>query len=278
MTMQKYKHLFLFFGLATLIPWAFWFAAAYLSHLTPGRELYVVTGGILGVIGLAAPAVTAFIIMFSNSDLRKDVMRRVFNLRTVKPFYLFATCFLMLGSILLAQGISLAFGGSPNQFRLAGKFSFSGGLFPAWFLLFLAPLLEELAWHTYGTDSLRTRMNLLTASILFAVFWALWHFPLSFIKDYYHSNLVETGWLYTLNFTVSIIPFVILMNWLYYRTGRNILVAVVFHITAGYFNEIFMTEPNSKVIQTGLLILLSIVLVVKERSFFFDRDFSSLEA
>ena len=45
-------------------------------------------------------------------------------------------------------------------------------------------------------------------------------------------------------FLVSIFPFVLIMNWLYYKTGRNILIVIVFHITAGYFNEIFATHPD----------------------------------
>jgi hypothetical protein len=75
-------------------------------------------------------------------------------------------------------------------------------------------------------------MNLLIASLLFAVYWAIWHMPLSFIKDYYHSNLAEAGLLYSLNFAFSLVPFVILMNWLYYKTRRNIIVAIVFHMPA----------------------------------------------
>jgi hypothetical protein len=73
------------------------------------------------------------------------------------------------------------------------------------------------------------------------------------------------------NFLVSIIPFVLLMNWLYYKTGRNILVAVVFHITAVYFNEIFATNPDSKIIQTVLLLILAAIIVFKEQDFFFRR-------
>ena len=30
----KYKHTILFYVLATIIPWAFWFAAGYVSHHT----------------------------------------------------------------------------------------------------------------------------------------------------------------------------------------------------------------------------------------------------
>src|SRR5699024_9210005 len=94
--------------------------------------------------------------------------------------------------------------------------------------------LEELAWHSYGTDSLRRRFTLFTTSMIFAVFWAFWHFPLSFIKDYYQSNVAASGVLYSLNFIVSLIPFVILMNWLYFKTGRSIMVVIIFHITGAF--------------------------------------------
>lgn len=82
---------------------------------------------------------------------------------------------------------------------------------------------------------------------------------------------MHEGWLYSLNFIVSIFPFVILMNWLYYKTNRNVLVAIVFHITAGYFNEIFSTHPDSKCIQTLLLLALSVIIVLKNRQLFFNR-------
>ena len=73
------------------------------------------------------------------------------------------------------------------------------------------------------------------------------------------------------NFLVSIFPFVIIMNWLYYKTGRSLLSAIVFHVSAGYFNEIFATHPDSKVIQTGLLIVLAVFIVLREKRFFFDQ-------
>jgi hypothetical protein len=62
------------------------------------------------------------------------------------------------------------------------------------------------------------------------------------------------------------------MNWLYYKTGRNIVVAIIFHITAGYFNEIFATHPDSKIIQTGLLLVFATIVVIKEKNFFFRRE------
>jgi len=66
------------------------------------------------------------------------------------------------------------------------------------------------------------------------------------------------------------------MNWLYYKTGRNILVAIIFHITAGYFNEIFATHPDSKVIQTIILLIVAIFIVIKEKEFFFVKKLDTI--
>jgi membrane protease YdiL (CAAX protease family) len=269
---ERYRHPVLFYVLATAIPWTLWFAAAAVSRQTPATSLTRVSIGVLGVAGLLGPTLVAFGMIWPSPDLRDDLKRRLVDLRGVKPVYLILTCGLMLASILLAQAVSLLFGYSAHQFSFAGRTSFSAGIFPGWFLLFLAPLVEELAWHSYGTDCLRQRMNLLKTSLLFAVFWGLWHMPLSFIRGYYHSNLAETGVLYSVNFIVSLIPYVLLMNWLYYKTRRNILVAIVFHVTAGVFNEMFATHPDSKIIQTLLLLALSIIIVLREKTFFFAKE------
>jgi hypothetical protein len=271
--MKHYKHPLLFYFLATLIPWVFWFSAGYISHLTPEKSFYTELVSLLGFIGLLSPVVIAYWLMAREPNLKKDFLNRLFSVRSIKPFYIFITLFLMLASILLAQAVSLLFGYSADQFVITGHFTFSSGVFPVWALLIIAPLLEELAWHSYGTDCLRNRFNLFKTSLIFGLFWGVWHIPLSFINNYYHSNVVETGWIHGVNFLVSIFPFVLIMNWLYYKTGRNILVTVIFHITAGFFNEIFATHPDSKIIQTGLLIVLSILIVINDKQFFFKREY-----
>lgn len=274
MIVEKYRRPVLFYGMSTIISWVFWFVAAYVSHITPTKNWYISIASVLGFIGLTSPMIVAFSIIFKDPDLRSDLYKRFFNFKTIKPVYLFLACFLMLVSILFAQAISLLFGYSTSQFIVSGHFSFSSGIFPVWFMLLIAPVIEELAWHTYGTDCLRSRFNLFNTSLIFAVFWALWHLPLSFIKDYYQSNLVDSGLIHAINFPISLIPFVLLMNWLYYKTERNVLVVIIFHTTAGYFNEIFSTHPDSKVIQTMLLTVLAVFVVTKERDFFFKRGYS----
>ncbi|MDR2039601.1 MAG: CPBP family intramembrane metalloprotease [Bacteroidales bacterium] len=270
-TINRYKKPALFFILSTLIPWAFWFAAGQVSWITPYQDKYLQIASILACIGLFAPLVVVYWMSNKDKELRRDISKRFFNFRDIKPVYAFLTCLIMPVSIMLAQVISLPFGYSPEQFIITGNFTFSSGIFPVWFLLILAPVIEELAWHSYGTDSLRSKFNLFNASLIFGAIWGIWHMPLSTIRDYYQSNLVNDGLIYGLNFLISIIPFVLLMNWLYYKTGRNIIVAIVFHITAGLFNELFAPHPDTKIIQTILLCILATVVVLKDKKFFFEK-------
>src|SRR5699024_7030769 len=199
--------------------------------------------------------------------------------------------------------ISLAFGYDVEQFQLREGYTFSAGLLPVWMTLLGAAILEEFAWHGYGTDTLIRRMNVFAASMLFTFIWFLWHIPLAFIDGYYHNEVVESGLLHTLNFPASMIAFVVLMNWLYFRSGRSILIPMIFHVSASfpastsalvglmhglYFRrggsiltpmvfpisanfsaDMFLTHPDSNIIQTVLLLIVSVFVVVKERTLFF---------
>jgi len=276
MNIHIYRKTGLFFGLATLIPWALWFLAGYISHIETANMVSQKWASIIAFMGLLAPVVIVLFLTKNNKVLQRDLQKRLFNFKGIKSTYFVLTFILMPMSILLAQAVSLLFGYSIEQFQLSESFSFTSGVFPVWFMLIIAPLLEELAWHSYGTDSLRSHYNLFTTSVLFAFFWGIWHLPLSGINHYYHSNLLEEGWIYSLNFLVSLFPFVIIMNWIYYKTNRNIILPIIFHIAAGYFNEVFATHPMSKVIQTGLMTIFSIYIIINDKAFFFSKELKTV--
>ena len=263
-SVSRYRHPVAFYTLATAIPWALWFTAAWLSH-RPDPQLGVIAG--LGLAGLVASMLVAF--WFIRRDgLTRDVLARLVAPPGASAWLWAVAVFLLPASLLVATAISIPFGYDISQFKLQDGFSFAAGPLPAWIVLALAPLLEELAWKTYGTDALASRMNILWTSLVFGVVWVLWHLPLGFIKGYYQAEVVEEGWIHSVNYAVSLIPFLILMNWLYYRGGRSVLLAIVFHLAANFGNELFQTDPDTKVIQTGLLLVLSVALVWHDRKLF----------
>ncbi len=263
--LAKYNKTLFFYGLSLIIPWILWFLTAYISH---NFNDLMFLQGFLGLLGLLSPVFVAAYLFYLDYELFMDLKQRLFRLCGFKPIYLFLSIFLIFISMVLAQLISVLFGHSLNQFHISGVPSFSSALFSPWFILIFAPIAEELAWHSYGTDTLRRKFNLFKTSVIFALYWIFWHLPLSFIKGYYHSNVVEIGWIYSINFIFSLFVFVVLMNWLYYKTNRNILITIFFHLSANISNEIFTTHPDSKVIQTFILSMITIVVLIKERFVF----------
>lgn len=258
-----------FFSLSLMIPWVLWFIAAKISH-TPGQESSPWLAGLM-LAGLFVPVFLAMWLVWRNPVLRADTLPRLLCFSGFPKRYLFAAILLPPVSLMLAQLVSLLFGHSLDQFHISGNPSFTSAVLSPWLMLALAAVVEELAWHSYGTDALLSRFSLFAASMLFTLYWALWHLPLGFIKGYYHSELAASGALYTANFVASMVVFVLLMNWLYMKSGRNIMVAALFHFCANLGNEIFATHPDSKVIQTGILLLVSAVVLYKEKGLFFRR-------
>jgi uncharacterized protein len=269
--LQHYNRPWLFYGLCTAIPWAFWLPTAWMSHQPAGSTQWARPGALLAILGVLAPTVVAACLIFPNPALRQDCVQRLTRLGGISIRYWLLAGLVMPASTLLAIALSLPLGFSATQFQVTGQASFSAGGMSPWFVLIAFAVIEELAWHSYGTDALRRLHSLFATCVIFSLFWAVWHAPLMLIKGYYHSNLAETGLAETLNFPVSIFAVVFLMNWLYYRAGRCIWIAALFHVTSGLFNELFPMHPRTKLIQTGLLLAIAVFVVHRERRLFFSR-------
>jgi len=271
-TIERYNRPWLFYGLSTVGTWAPWLLAAKLSKEADAAYYQSMLVTLLLLVGLLAPFFVSWMMTRNDPVLRNDFITRIRRFGRTEFRYAVFGSVVMLLSILIAQAISLLFGYSADQFRFNFSASFSAGLISGWMALIIAPVIEELSWHCYGTDTLKRRFNLLLTSLIFGAYWILWHAPLGFIEGYYQSNVVESGPLFTANMIISIFPFVVIMNWCYFKSNRSVVVAIIFHLCAGVFNEIFNTDPMSKVIQTVLLIMLCIALFLHDPDFFLSKN------
>ncbi len=263
----KYKPL-IFFLAVMLLTWSLWFIAAYLSYQEGQEGLQY----IFLLLGLLIPGFVAiFLIFSSNSQMLKDDFKsrflRIEGLNASTSTVLFLVLPISaLASILL----SLLIGESPDQLEvfiisaiMSGEFLFSLIIFV------LAATTEEVGWRGYGVDSLRSRYNLFTSTAIFALLWGLWHLPLFVVKGYYHNTLLEADVLFALNFFLSVIPLTFIMNWLFYKCNRSIIIAILFHFITVISAEIFMISDVSKCIQTFVLLVPAIFLVWWDKDLFF---------
>lgn len=270
--LSRYDRPLAFYVLATLPTWVLWFVGAWLSH-----QGHLVVASLLALAGLMAPIGATFWVTRGDAGLRADIWRRVWDFRRTRPVWVVLAALLMPAAVLVATGISVLLGYSADQFLLRGGTTFAVGIFSGWFVLVAGAVVEELAWHTYGTDSLRARFSLFTTSVIFGIVWVLWHVPLAFFAGSSQEQTVEQGWIHALNFPVSMLPFVLLMNWVYYRGGRNVTLAILFHLGANLSTQVLATHPDTEVMTTGVLLVVTAVVLWKDRATFFTRAYPAME-
>ena len=262
-----------FFILTYLLTWISWFASAYFSYQENGESIFV----ILMLPGLIAPFGIALWMILSSGgkSLKQGFTNKLFNLRLIKLWSIPAILFIMPVAVVVSILISTLFGQSIDQLQLAGKFSFSAGFLPVLMVLFLAASFEELGWRSYAMDSLRINLNYFKATFIFAILWAFWHFPLFFIKGYYHNELVHQNIIFAINFMVSVIPMAFIISWICQKNGGSIMAAILFHFVINLSQEALQITQITKCIETVVLIAIAAVIVALNRTMFFDKPVST---
>lgn len=260
----------IFFVATFIITYTLWFAGAYVSFQEDISGLYM----LLMLPGMMAPFLISLVMIFTskNSDLKKDFVNRVINLRLIQPKMLPAFVLIMPFSVLASIFLSLPFGGSISQFQFSEGFSFSSGSVPVLLTLMLAAGFEEFGWRGYAFDSLQSRYTYLTASVIFGILWSLWHFPLIFVNDSYQYMIIQENIWYGVNFFVSIIPMGVLISWICIKNGKSIPAAILFHFIVNISQEALEMSQTTKCIQTFVLLVIAAVVIAFDKELFFSKD------
>jgi CubicO group peptidase (beta-lactamase class C family) len=77
---------------------------------------------------------------------------------------------------------------------------------------------------------------------------------------------------HVINFFVSVFVIAILMNWIYYKTGRSIPALVLFHAMLNLSSMALRTEPFTKCITTVLLCVSVVVIIFYDKEYFFKNS------
>ena len=261
---KKYRYRpVLFFILTYLFTWIFWIPAAFVPEET---------GVLLMAAGLIAPAVvsTLFVLLSGSEALKRDLKNKLIGFYKVK----WANVLLAVGVFAVIVGasilLSLAFGQKIDQFSFTEDFSFTGvGIGSALVTILFASIIEEVGWKGYCEDSIGNYMNWFMESLVFGAIWSLWHFPLLFIKGTYQAGLTVNP-LYVVNFFVSGIPLGFIITWVYLASDRSILACMIFHLFVNFMQEKIAMTPETKCVETIVVIIATAVIVIRNRDMFFE--------
>ncbi len=258
----------IYYAATFIITYILWFAGAYVSF-QDDSGMYM----LLMLPGLMAPFLISLVMIFvsKNSDLVKDFVNRLINLRLIEPKMLPTFFLIMPLSVLVSIFLSLPFGGSVSQFQLAEYFSFSAGFVPVLLLLILAASFEELGWRGYAFDSLQSRHTYFKASLIFSVLWSLWHFPMIFVNNSYQYEIFHENIWYGVNFFVSIIPMGMIISWICIKNGKSIPAAILFHLLTNLSQEVLNISQTTKCIQTFVLLVFAAAIIAYDKELFFSE-------
>lgn len=258
----------LYFVTTFIVTYALSFAGAWASFQGSKSGLYM----LFMLPAMMMPFIISVVMIAAskNSDLKKDFINRLINLRLIQLKMLPAFLLIMPLSVLASIVLSLPFGGSVSQFQFAEGFSFSSGFVPVLLLLLLAAGFEELGWRGYAFDSLQSRYNLFTAAIIFSILWSLWHFPLIFVNNSYQYKIFHQSIWFGMNFFVSIIPMGVIISWICIKNRKSVIAAILFHFVVNMSSEILAISQTTKCIETVVLALVAAGIVVLDKELFFS--------
>lgn len=255
----------LFFICAYFFTWIFWIPAIFVPETT---------GSVLMLIGLIAPAVvsTIFVLVSGSDELKKDLKDKIISFYKVKWINVFWAVVVFALIVVFSILLSLLFGQSLKQFSFTDDFSFTGvGIGTAFVTITLASIIEEVGWKGYCEDSIGQYMNWFWESLLFGVLWSLWHLPLIFIQGTYQAGLMVNP-LYVINFFISGIPLGYIITWVYLVSDRSILACMIFHLFVNFMQEKIAMTPETKCLETIVVIIATVIIVICNKKMFFETD------
>lgn len=269
--MERYKYRPVrFYVTCFAVTWAFWITAAFVSRSEHDNGI----SSLLMLFGLISPAVTAVITVLTsgNKALKEDLKRKLVGFYRIRPLNIVAAVVVFMGIVALSILLSLLVGQSLDQFAFTEDFSFSIGGTSALLTILLAAVIEEVGWRGYGEDSVASYFSWFTESIIFGLVWALWHLPLFWIEGTYHYGLKELGIGYVLNFLISVNPLGFLTTWVYVKNNRSMLACIIFHLFVNTMQEKIAMTPQTKCVETIVVLLAAVVVVLTNKEMFFEKE------
>jgi membrane protease YdiL (CAAX protease family) len=253
----------LFFALAMTISWFFWSML-----ILGGWDIWTYPAIAYASLGMLGPALAAtLLIARSRNDLQRiDFWRRVLDFKRFGRRWL-AILLVIPGLSALAILASAAAGASWPGFETVRGLLAEPWRIPLYclFVLVFGPIPEELGWRGYALDGLQARFNPLVSSIILGGMWAIWRLPIFFVRGTYQHNHIGFATPGFLANGLSIIAISVMFTWIYNRTQRSTLSAILFHFVINLSAEIFTLAGPARWIYLLLLVVTAIAMIASEK-------------
>jgi len=261
------RSLFAFFSFTFIVSWSLWIAAAAILRTPTSQPAGMAAiSGVLYALGVFAPALVA-LALAARAGGRAAVLsllRPTLRWSVAARWYVFALGYMAaikLAAALvhrIATGEWPAFGQEP-LYLVAIAIPFSTPVQAG----------EEIGWRGYALSPLSVRLGLSGASVLLGLIWAFWHLPFFFIPGTDKSG--QSFPMYLLSVTALSVA----MAWLYWQTGRSLLLTMLMHAAVNNTKDIVPSAVpgamNSFHLGSSRIAWLSVAILWTVASYFLVR-------
>jgi CAAX protease family protein len=243
-----------FFVLTYVITWAIESPLVFLT------DSVTATQGLVLVI-LASNVPSAVAIVLTAVVLGRGALRKLLGRLLIWRVSLFWYLVVFLGPVALTGGVVLLNTLMGGPALSLGMTLVGAAIFFAFSVVPGSALGEEIGWRGYVLPRLQSRMSALSASLLIAPIWALWHLPLWLTGEPGRTPTLYTG------FLVSAFALSIISTWVYNSTGGSLLMVVLAHATVNLPLTLVRDDLGAQatvpvLLYFGLLIVAAIVVVI----------------
>lgn len=215
--------------------WVFWLPATLVEL---GVVSIPVPSGLLVVPGTFGPMLAALALTVAEeggSGVRA-LLARVIKWR-VAPIWWAVAALGPLLATLSGIGLHAVLGGElPSSIGLVESLP-TVVVMAVYMVLFVA-LGEEVGWRGYALPALQSRYSAFWSSAILGLIWALWHLPLFFNPAMSYSRLPFPV------FLAYMIPFAMIITWVYNSTRGSLLLVIVLHAMVNASTDLWTAAPD----------------------------------
>jgi uncharacterized protein len=243
-----------FFVLTYVFTWAIESPLVFLT------DSVTATQGLVLVI-LASNVPSAVAIVLTAIVLGRGALRKLLGRLLIWRVSLFWYLVVFLGPVALTGGVVLLNSLMGGPALSLGMTLVGATIFFAFSVVPGSALGEEIGWRGYVLPRLQSRMSALSAALLIAPIWGLWHLPLWLTGD-----PVKTPTFYVA-FFAAVFPMSVLLTWVYNSTGGSLLMVVILHATVNLPVTLVIDDLGTRgrvpsLLYFGLLVVAAIVVVM----------------
>lgn len=201
------KYILLTFG----VSWCCWIPVAL--GIFPDSVFYI------GAFGPTLSALFLVNVQEGQAGLKK-LWQQLTLWRVHAGWYIFSL-FVAVPVVLTGIWLDVWMGGQKPVFN---DFSELYLVIPVFFFVLLTSVLgEEIGWRGYALPKSLRLMSGVTAGVTLGVIWGMWHLPLFWMGDNFHSSIPFVA------FMLQIMAFSIVYTWMFVNTKGSLLLAHLFH-------------------------------------------------